>query len=1219
MPNRVPGEDTRYDADFFYSVSFDIPPFRFTPINKTEVTVEALPGADMPETLTIPATAVCAAYNDFVYKVAEVKEDGFRDKKAIKTVNIGTNVKKININAFRDSGTEVIFIGYVRNEPLTFGAHTMYGTNITEFYHTGGVKGIGRIGLAYMPKLERAMLFSTMDLTDTFMLFEEDPLLETVLLPYGLTSIGAHMFNQTTSLRELDIPPTVTEMGHMAFYQDNIKLNFYSATPPSTSGYPFSEANVTICAPSAYLSAYRTAFQNKGGTLTFEAMTVQPYFGIGQTYFSNNPQSAFGVMRIDSNVINGMQMHLEADGSFVPSFANGPALWTLYTGSGQFKITDIFGGYYRFAVHLSRTTTYDISFSPSPSNVVTVDDYEKRYEFIFNQPQKTITVNFTAAEPFNNVWFSANRTQKKRIRFYSGSTLVKEDNIWPGDKITDIPVLPEIPHKKPGYWENLPENEVMPDANLDVYATYLDYEITWIAQGEVILKRTYEYGETVTPPTPTVKAHYQFDHWDPTPVVTMTDGDKVYTAVYLGNPHTITYRVDGQVWQTQNVRYDDVISAPDAPQKRYHTFEGWTPALPATVPDQDLIVDAVYEPITYYISYMYDGHEMMKVGYKYNTTVTPPIADLEALKLGYYVSGFDPSLPDKMPGYDFSVDVIYDLKTYYITFVVEGQTYKTLGYLYSLPIQVPVVPPKTGYYGFWDYVPATMPYNDITVTAVYIAEGDAEIITDWPIFREKLVRDTDGDIRKGNIIGDTFTRPATIASYNQQGEAYYLDNVAVLLTDSTDTITTNYFYKRFNGTEDAAVDVELPVKTSEGKLYKADWLQSRTQNGVIFFLGSEFADTETIYYLQLEDYLEQVNDEFYQVLTNSVTGTQHRGNLVHVKSEVASWSGQYYESAYPKWQRNIVSADDERTYVYYIPERQLTRRTVIVRPAGNTPYQPDFSYGDEPWPYVMYPQGVRLYREYDSDMFEALFAWYDEDDYPIQAMSKEGDAFVIMTAGATSAGDNYTTLWLMSEGVIFDVIRKPAGTSISAWPSYSREGYTFSGVSTSASGSAISLPYTVPSSSTKLYILWTAVPVPPQPQPTPIWTLTYKVLGSVYATVQIPDNELVASYRPAAPSVSGYSFTGWSNEPVRATANATINAQFTQVATGVHTLTYKIGNTVIQTMSVATGDVIPVLPYPTRAGYTFDGWTGFPADMIMPANALTITGSWTAKPDPLNP
>ena len=807
------------------------------------------------------------------------------------------------------------------------------------------------------------------------------------------------------------------------------------------------------------------------------------------------------------------------------------------------------------------------------------------------------------------------REFKCNVTYVVDGQVYRVVEVRPGSVIPDLSV-PAKAHKK-AYWNGLPEGSIMPMEDITLTAVYEDYSVTFIAQDVIISQRTYEYGETVTPPTPTVKAHYVFDHWDPTPVSTMTDGDKTYTAIYLGNPHTITYRVDGSVWQVQNVRYDDVIDAPVAPAKRYHTFEGWTPALPETVPDENLVVDAVYEAITYYISYMYDGQEMAKVGYKYNTTVTPPTAALEELKQGYYVSGFDPALPAKMLGYDFSVEVIYDLKTYYITYVVDGVTYKTLGYLYSLPVQVPVVPPKSGYYGFWDNVPSTMPWNDLTVTAVYVSVSEAEIIEDWPIFREKLVRDTDGDVRKGNIIGDTFTRPATIASYNQQGEAYYLDNVAVLLTDTTDTITTNYFYMRFNGTEDHAVDVELPVKTPDGTLHMADWLQSRTANGVIFYLSSEFADTTSTYYLQLEEYLQEVDGEFYQVLTNSVTGTQHKGNLVHVKSEISSWSGQYYQNAYPKWQRNITSADDGRTYVFYIPVDQLTRRDVIVKPAGNQSYHPDFSYGDEPWPYVMYPQGVRLYREYDSDMFEALFEWYDEDDYPIQAMSKEDDAFVIMTAGATSAGDNYTTLWMMSEGVIHDVIRKPAGNTITAWPAYTREGYTFSGVSASSGGSAISLPYTVPAASTKLYILWTAVPTPPAPVVTPVYTLTYKVLGSVYATVEIPSGQSPASYRPANPSVQGYSFTGWSGEPQTVTSDAIVTAQFTQVATGAHTLTYKIGTTTLATMSVKTGDVIPILPYPTKTGYTFDGWSGIPADGLMPAQALTITGSFTKKPDPL--
>jgi hypothetical protein len=250
-------------------------------------------------------------------------------------------------------------------------------------------------------------------------------------------------------------------------------------------------------------------------------------------------------------------------------------------------------------------------------------------------------------------------------------------------------------------------------------------------------------------------------------------------------------------------------------------------------------------------------------------------------------------------------------------------------------------------------------------------------------------------------------------------------------------------------------------------------------------------------------------------------------------------------------------------------------------------------------------------------MYTALIDWYDEDDYPIQYMGFEDESFIVMTAGETSAGDDLTTLWMMDSSSMIDVIRMPVDSSITEWPAYEKEGYTFTGVSLSSGGTAITLPYVVPSASRKLYTLWTENPPEPGPGPqphvTPVYTLTYMSMNSVYATVKIPDGESPASKRPASPSVAGYNFTGWSGEPATVTADATVTAQFTAVATGSHTLTYKVDNVTYDTMSVNTGEVIPVAPYPTKTGYNFSGWSGFPSDMLMPASALTITGSFTAK------
>ena len=62
-----------------------------------------------------------------------------------------------------------------------------------------------------------------------------------------------------------------------------------------------------------------------------------------------------------------------------------------------------------------------------------------------------------------------------------------------------------------------------------------------------------------------------------------------------------------------------------------------------------------------------------------------------------------------------------------------------------------------------------------------------------------------------------------------------------------------------------------------------------------------------------------------------------------------------------------------------------------------------------------------------------------------------------------------------------------------------------------------------------------------------------------------------------------------------------------------HTLTYLMddGETVYQTAQVGEGMAIPAIAAPTKEGYSFAGWSGMPADGIMPTNDLTVTAQFT--------
>jgi hypothetical protein len=64
--------------------------------------------------------------------------------------------------------------------------------------------------------------------------------------------------------------------------------------------------------------------------------------------------------------------------------------------------------------------------------------------------------------------------------------------------------------------------------------------------------------------------------------------------------------------------------------------------------------------------------------------------------------------------------------------------------------------------------------------------------------------------------------------------------------------------------------------------------------------------------------------------------------------------------------------------------------------------------------------------------------------------------------------------------------------------------------------------------------------------------------------------------------------------------------------TPVHKLIYRIDGNIYRTEMVEEGATIVAIEAPVREGYTFIGWSGMPADMIMPDHDLTVVGTYAA-------
>ena len=128
----------------------------------------------------------------------------------------------------------------------------------------------------------------------------------------------------------------------------------------------------------------------------------------------------------------------------------------------------------------------------------------------------------------------------------------------------------------------------------------------------------------------------------------------------------------------------------------------------------DIVVPA---PIgKYTLTYVVDGQTYMTCEVEAGTAVT---AIAEPTKKGHSFSGWS-GVPSTMPENDVTITGTFTVNTYTITYLLDGETYRTTQLAYGSAIVTPSVPVKEGHlFEGWSDVPATMPAQDLTITGSY--------------------------------------------------------------------------------------------------------------------------------------------------------------------------------------------------------------------------------------------------------------------------------------------------------------------------------------------------------------------------------------------------------------------------------------------------------------------------------------------------------------------
>ncbi|MBQ9101422.1 MAG: InlB B-repeat-containing protein [Paludibacteraceae bacterium] len=322
--------------------------------------------------------------------------------------------------------------------------------------------------------------------------------------------------------------------------------------------------------------------------------------------------------------------------------------------------------------------------------------------------------------PANDIDVYATYTANKyQISFLNeNDEVLSSDSVVFGDVIT-TPSNPEREGYKFSGWnpeipETMPANDVVVKATWtkNVYSiTFVDYDET------VILKEELGYEEKIVTPNNPTREGYSFIGWNPNVPKNMPSKDLIITAEYLINKYEIAFLDDNnEVIYKDSVEFGESIELPANPEKEGHSFNGWEPTVPETMPANDVVVKPTWNKNVYTITFVdYDNSVILKEELEFEQKIKTPN---NPTREGYTFTGWDPSVPNNMPNKDLTITANYKVNLYEITFKDDDNNILAQDSLeYGEKIVTPKNPEKAGYEfsGWTPNLPATMPAKDLEV------------------------------------------------------------------------------------------------------------------------------------------------------------------------------------------------------------------------------------------------------------------------------------------------------------------------------------------------------------------------------------------------------------------------------------------------------------------------------------------------------------------------
>ena len=568
--------------------------------------------------------------------------------------------------------------------------------------------------------------------------------LTTITIPESVTSIGNHAFDSCLGLNSITIPESVTSIGDYAFYGCSSLTDVHISSLEGWCNIDFASSSANPLSKNLYLN----------GDLVTELTIPNSVTAIKNYAFSGC--SSLTAITIPEGVTS--------IGDYAFAYCSSLTSITIPENS---KLTSIGDGDFRGCSSLTTITI--------PESVTSIGDDA------FSSCSSLTAINIP--EGVTSIGYNAFRSCSSltSITLPEGVMIIASDAFYGCSSLTAITLPKSVWYIFSNAFAKCPEltdvycyAEMAPTteanafngsnieyATLHVPASAINsyksaapwsgfgkFRTTSIAVERITLSRssaTLTEGETLTLTvmvTPDDAADKSISWSSSSPSVATVDNTGKVTAIAPGTAtitatandgsgvsaqcevtvtpasYVITFLVDGEVILTNTLTRGSTINLPDVPAKEGYTFSGWS-EVPETMPARDVTVSGTFIVNKYLVTFKIGDEVIAANFFEYGAAIVAPKAPA---KEGYTFSGWS-EVPETMPAKNVTVSGTFIVNKYLVTFKIDDVVFASYSLEYGATITLPSTPPTREGYTFsgWGEVAETVPANDVTYSAYYIA------------------------------------------------------------------------------------------------------------------------------------------------------------------------------------------------------------------------------------------------------------------------------------------------------------------------------------------------------------------------------------------------------------------------------------------------------------------------------------------------------------------